>query len=133
MLRESRSGYARENLQEMAGTSGEIVALAAWEGAECSRDFCVIELQRGGRSWQVLMARSRDLVSERALAAACERADIVVADRYLPRSCQPRWLRADRNYLDESGGLAIVLKDEAIKQVADTQGAHGWWRGRDAD
>ena len=133
MLRESRSGYARENLQEMAGTSGEIVALADWEGAECSRDFCVIELQRGGRSWQVLMARSRDLVSERALAAACERADIVVADRYLPRSCQPRWLRADRNYLDQSGGLAIVLKDETINQVADTQGAHGWWRGRGAE
>ncbi len=130
MLRESRSDYARENLQEMAGTSGDVVPLAEWEGAECSRDFCVIAIERGGRKWQVLMARSRDLVSERALSAACERADIVVADRYLPRSCLPRWLKADRRTLSESGGLAIVLADETITRVADTQGQHGWWRGR---
>ncbi len=130
MLRESRSDYARENLQEMAGTSGDVVPLAEWEGAECSRDFCVIAIERGGRTWQILMARSRDLVSERALSAACERADIVVADRYLPRSCLPRWLKADRRTLSESGGLAIVLADETITRVADTQGQHGWWRGR---
>ncbi|WP_379546674.1 ComEC/Rec2 family competence protein [Qipengyuania sp. DSG2-2] len=130
MLRESRSDYARENLQEMAGTSGDVVPLADWEGAECSRDFCVIAIERGGRTWQILMARSRDLVSERALSAACERADIVVADRYLPRSCLPRWLKADRRTLSESGGLAIVLADETITRVADTQGQHGWWRGR---
>ena len=133
MLRESRSGYAQDNLQELAGTSGEVIPLRDWKGAECSRDFCVIALERGGREWQVLMARSRDLVGERALAAACERADIVVADRYLPRSCQPRWLRADRRFLDQSGGLSIALSEGEISRVADTQGSHGWWRGRDSD
>lgn len=129
MLRESRSDYARENLQEMASTSGEVIPLTKWEGAQCSRDFCVIAIKRAGRIWQILMARSHDLVSERALAAACERADIVVADRFLPRSCQPRWLKADRRTLGKSGGLAIVLEEERITRVADTQGAHGWWRG----
>jgi competence protein ComEC len=75
------------------------------------------------------MARNRDLVEERALAAACERSDIVVADRWLPSSCNPRWLKADRNLLTKTGGLAITLSDERITTVASGQGEHGWWRG----
>jgi competence protein ComEC len=75
------------------------------------------------------MARGRELVTERALAAACERADIVIADRYLPRSCEPRWLKADRRMLDETGGLSIDLERARVTTVADGQGEHGWWRG----
>lgn len=73
-----------------------------------------------------MLARSNLQVEERALAAACERADIVVADRWLPQSCQPRWLKADRRFLDRSGGLAIVLEEEVIRMVAEHQGEHGW-------
>ena len=130
MLRDSRSDYARENLQELAGRSGRVIPLDRWPEAQCSSDFCVIGLNREGRTWQVLMARSRDLVTERALSAACERSDIVIADRYLPRSCRPRWLKADRRTLQRQGGLAIVLEDQTITSVAQTQGEHGWWRGR---
>ncbi|MXP32437.1 DUF4131 domain-containing protein [Erythrobacter jejuensis] len=131
MLRESRSDYARENLLELSGMTGETVTLADWPGAKCSRDFCVITLQRSGRDWHLLIARSRDIVEERALAAACDRADIVVADRYLPRSCQPQWLKADRRFLDKSGGLALFLEDESFTSVAQGEGEHGWWRGND--
>ena len=67
--------------------------------------------------------------SERALAAACDQADIVVAARYLPRSCKPRWLRADRRFLDQRGGVAINLADPSYRTVSQGQGAHGWWRG----
>ena len=130
MLRESRSNYARDNLQEIAATSGEVVPLAKWPGARCSRDFCVLAIARAGKTWHLLMARSREMIEERALAAACERADIVVADRFLPRSCAPRWLKADRRYLNEHGGLSIVLADESIATVGTGQGEHGWWRGR---
>ena len=76
-----------------------------------------------------LLARSRDLVEERALAAACDRADIVVADRFLPQSCSPRWLKADRRLLDQTGGLALDLTNDCINSVAAAQGEHGWWRG----
>lgn len=135
VLREGRSDYARDNLLELAGMEGQPVALADWPGARCSRDFCALDIVRDGRSWRVLMARSRDRVEARPLAAACERADIVVADRWLPRSCRPAWLKADRNFLDQSGGLAIRLGDGrlSIDRVADHQGQHGWWRGREAD
>jgi len=130
VLRESRSNYAKDNLLELAGMDGEPVAIADWPNAECSRDFCVIGLKRGGRIWHLLMARSRERIEERALAAACERSDIVIADRWLPRSCRPKWLKADRNLLGRTGGLAINLKGQEITSVADAQGGHGWWRGK---
>lgn len=128
-LRETKSEFTRDNLMELAGTAGEPLALAEWPGARCSPDFCVVAIERAGRTWHVLMSRSRQAVAERALAAACERADIVVSDRWLPASCRPRWLKADGRMLAESGGLAIVLEDRRVSRVADSQGEHGWWRG----
>lgn len=104
------------------------VPLAEWPGADCSREFCVVTLERAGRLWHVLMARSRDLVDERALVAACDRSDIVIADRYLPFSCRPKWLKADRNLLNKTGGLTIYLADERFTTVAQGQGDHGWWQ-----
>ncbi|MFB0611512.1 ComEC/Rec2 family competence protein [Aurantiacibacter poecillastricola] len=134
VLRPTGSDYTRENLMELAGMEGDPIALADWPGARCSPDFCVVTLEREGRTWDVLMSRSREIVGERALAAACERADIVVSDRWLPNSCAPRWLRADRRMLSQSGGLSLVLGDEIeVRSVAETQGRHGWWRGRPND
>ncbi len=130
MLRDTRSEFARDNLRELAGVKGEPIPLARWPGAQCSRDFCSISLKRGAGEWHLLMARSDEMIAERALAAACDRADIVVADRYLPRSCQPRWLKADRRMLDRTGGLAINLEQQSYRTVAEGQGNHGWWQGR---
>lgn len=134
VLRDTNSSYTRDNLLELAGVEGEPVPLDEWPGARCSRDFCAITLSRGGREWELLMSRSRDIVAERALSAACERADIVVSDRWLPRSCEPRWLKADGRMLSRTGGLAIVLDEEPrLTTVAEGQGEHGWWRGRRED
>tara|TARA_B100001057_G_C22348596_1_gene756133 strand:- start:382 stop:648 length:267 start_codon:yes stop_codon:yes gene_type:complete len=80
------------------------------------------------RNWTILVARNRDLVAERALAAACQRADIVIAERYLPRSCRPRWLKIDRLFLQREGGTAIYLSSRKVATVAQDQGEHGWWR-----
>lgn len=129
VLRETRSDFTRENMLELAGVTGDPVALSDWPGAECTRDFCVLSVKRAGREWHLLLGRSRNRIEERALAAACERADIVVSDRWLPRSCRPRWLKADGRMLAETGGLAIVLDGQDVTAVADSQGAHGWWRG----
>ena len=128
VLREGSSSYARDNLNELAGMDGEALALADWPGARCNRDYCAIELTRAGKAWHLLLARGMDPVPERALAAACERSDIVIAARWLPRPCRPRWIKADRNMLGRTGGLAIYLNEGRVVTVAEGQGRHGWWR-----
>ena len=127
VLRATKSDYTRDNLTETAGMSGELRLLDDWPGARCNPDFCAITLRRDARDWQILMARGSALVSERALSAACERADIVISERYLPRSCRPRWLRADRNLLQQTGGLTVNLTDQRMETVAQGEGDHGWW------
>lgn len=128
VLRDSRSDYTRDNLLETAGMSGATRKLDDWPGARCNKGYCSITLKRGGRDWQVLMARGNEFIDERALAAACERADIVVAARYLPFSCRPRWLKADRRSLGQTGGLTLDLERGRIDTVAQGQGQHGWWQ-----
>ncbi|MEZ5743902.1 MAG: ComEC/Rec2 family competence protein [Sphingomonadaceae bacterium] len=128
VLRDSKSDFVRDNLTELAGMRGETATLADWPGARCNAEFCAVRLNRGGRNWDLLIARGRDRVPERALAASCARADIVIADRWLPRSCQPRWLKADKRMLSQSGGLAIDLDRGTVTSVADHEGAHGWWK-----
>lgn len=128
VLRESRSDFARDNLTELAGMGGEPVLIDNWPGARCNPDFCVLSLHRGGRGWRLLIARSKYLSTERALAAACDQADIVIADRRLPWSCRPRWLKADRALLGRTGGLAIDLSSATLRTVAEEQGQHGWWQ-----
>lgn len=127
-LRDSRLSYARDNLIELAGVKADPVPLAEWEGARCSSAFCAVTLERGGRECVILMARTRDRIEERALPAACSKADIVIADRSLPRSCAPRWLKADRTMLRQTGGLAIHLAGQRIETVAQREGRHGWWQ-----
>lgn len=128
VLRMGRSDFARDNMLEMAGMSGDARALDEWPGARCNRDFCSVVLNRAGRRFVLLMARGKDMVDDLPLAAACERVDIVIADRWLPKSCKPRMLKADRRLLSETGGLAIDLSTGRIRTVAETQGHHGWYR-----
>ena len=129
-LRDGRSSYARDNLRESAGVLSDPISIKDWEGARCSRDFCIVSIERGGRTWHMLLTRSHQLVSERELQAACERVEVVIADRRLPRSCQPRWLKADKSSLKETGGLALYLSDRSIDSVSNHQGNHGWWDNR---
>ncbi len=129
VLRTSRSDYVTDNLLELAGVAGEPRALEGWPGAQCNPDFCVVTINRAGRDWHILMSRNRAQVTERDLAAACERVDIVISERWLPQSCRPRWLKADRDMLEASGGLAIVLDGQQLRSVAQEQGEHPWWRG----
>ncbi|WP_197425982.1 ComEC/Rec2 family competence protein [Erythrobacter sp. CCH5-A1] len=127
-LRDSRSSYTRDNLMELAGVGADPVPIADWPDARCTSAFCTLTIARGKRDWVLLLGRGRAQVEERALAAACAEADIVVAERFLPRSCRPRWLKADRRFLERSGGIAINLAAERITTVAEGQGEHGWWR-----
>ena len=59
--------------------------------------------------------------------AACADADIVIADRRLPRGCTPAWLKLDRIGLRRTGGLAIDLGDPPrVATVANRVGSHPW-------
>jgi competence protein ComEC len=130
LLHDSRSEFTRDNFKELAGVEAEPVALAEWPGADCNADFCAVTLRRAGRDWRLLLSRSRYLVDAGVLAAACARADIVVSERWLPRTCLPKRLKADGRMLARTGGLSVVLGDPLrVETVASSQGEHGWWRG----
>lgn len=120
--------FTRGALLENAGMTGDAITLEDWKGARCNPDFCAVSLVRGGRRFELLLARGKDLVAIPQLAAACARSDIVVADRRLPAACKPRLLKADRALLRQTGGLAIDLVSGRIRTVAETQGEHGWFR-----
>lgn len=128
VLRAGRSDYTRQNLAEVAGMSGDAMLLSDWPGARCNEDFCALALKRGARNWQLLIGKSSDMVPERELAAACERVDLVISDRYVPRSCRPRWLKVDRRLLDRTGGMTIDLANGKVRTVAEDEGQHGWWQ-----
>jgi competence protein ComEC len=128
VLRAGRGDYMRDNLLEMAGMEGDLQTLDDWPGARCSADFCSLVINRNGKRFSLLMSRSREYIDDMALSSACERADIVIADRRLPWSCQPKMLKADRTLLATTGGITINLHTGKIRTVAETQGRHGWYR-----
>jgi competence protein ComEC len=132
LLRNGKSSFARDNLLELAGSDNNTIALEDWPAARCSPDFCVINVRREGRDTVLLLSRSERYVDEDDLAKACAEADVVVSDRFLPKYCRPKWIRADRNFLRREGGLALFLSgdDPHMRSVRQSEGKHGWWRGR---
>lgn len=124
--RERIGDYNWQLLSEHAGFRGDPLPLRQWEQARCSADFCTVTMMRGGKTWAVLISMSRDYVPERALAAACRRADLVISDRALPYSCRPRWTRLDGPRLRREGGVSIRLASHDIVGVAELAGGHEW-------
>jgi competence protein ComEC len=132
-LRAGAGDYIRDMLLENAGTQSEPMAIAQWPGAECSDDACIIELKRAGRSWRVLATRTPYQIPSMEMAAACKRVDIVVSDRWLPANCRPRWIKADRRFLEENGGLAFYLPNEKLTSVKEGNSHMPWVKAaRDA-
>ena len=126
LLRDRAGDYTRGMLSEGAGQDGEPMALADQRSARCSRDLCLVEVERGERRWRVLATRSAYLVPLRELIAACRDADIVVSERRLPRGCEPRWLRLDRPVLARTGGVALTLSSGRVVTVRTPGDRHPW-------
>lgn len=76
--------------------------------------------------WSIMATRTAYPIPELEMAAACSRADIVVSDRWLPASCSPKWIKADKNMLTESGGLAFFLPSSIVHSVNAENGHHPW-------
>jgi competence protein ComEC len=127
ILRDRAGDYVRSLLAENSGEEAEFSQIEALPAAACSSDLCAVDLVRGGRRWRLLATRSRDFVSIPEFRRACAEADIVVSDRRLPRTCVPRWLKADREFLARHGGLAIRLgRTASLDTVAEAEGRHPW-------
>jgi len=129
ILRDRTGDFMRELVAESSGFDGEPEELDRAAFAACSRDACVANLRRGGRSWRLLATRSPAWLEWDDLVRACAEADIAVSDRRLPRGCVPRWLTLDRHSLGRTGGIAIYLGDEPrVETVAERVGQHPWAR-----
>ena len=128
MLRERSGDFIRSLISENSGYDGEPLTIADMPLARCSRDSCVADVRRGGRSWHVLATRSGQRIDWKVLTDTCRSADIVVSDRWLPRGCTPRWLKLDRKALEATGGLAIYLNgtEPRLVTVAERVGGHPW-------
>lgn len=128
MLRTRSGDFTRNMLLENAGIDGDAGALENWSNALCNPDSCSVTIEAAGRNWVILATRSSYYIPALALSAACRRADIVISERRLPASCQPRWLKADRTLLDQVGGMTIDLENQKISTVLDRSGHHQWMR-----
>lgn len=127
ILRARAGDYVRDLLAETSGMSDELAVIEQLPSARCNRDLCRVELIRSGTRWNLLATRSPLMVPIEDLNRACAQADIVVSDRRLPRTCEPRWIKADRLFLQRTGGLAVYLGDEPkVDSVASRQGRHPW-------
>ena len=127
MLRERAGDFTRTLFAESAGFDGETGWIEDQPGSRCNADACSFGVVRDGRRWQVLAFRSSYLAPWQATIDACATADIVVADRRLPRGCAPRWLKLDRDALFQSGGLSVELRAEPVVQSVDERvGLHPW-------
>ena len=127
ILRGRAGDYVRSVLGESAGSEAEMPEIEATSGARCSPDLCIADIGKDGRRWRVLATRSRHLLPIGPLKRACAEADIVVSERRLPRTCMPRWLKADRPFLARTGGLAVTFGDRPrVVTVAERVGRHPW-------
>jgi competence protein ComEC len=122
LLRGRAGDYVRDLMRQSAGLEGEAGELETLRTAECSADFCAADL----RGWRLLASRSDRLVPVEVLSKACADADIVVSDRRLPSACRPRWLKADREMLERTGGLAITLGGTPHVTAVASGDKHPW-------
>jgi len=123
---QGRGSFARDTLLETAGMSGATHALEQWPGTLCSHDFCALAITRNHRRTIVLIARSHARVEEGALALACAKSDLVIADHVLPASCRPRQILVDGAMLARTGGMTVNLSSGAVRTVAESSGQHPW-------
>ena len=127
LLRSRTGDFVRDLMSEASAYDGDPAHLEDQRFARCSRDACVADIAQGRRAWRLLAIRSRNRIDWTQLTKACADADIVVADRWLPRGCVPRWLKLDREALERTGGVAIYLGDAPRIETVATRIAHHPW------
>jgi competence protein ComEC len=129
MLRPRAGDYVRDTLAERGGAE-TLDEIDDFEGARCSADSCLIEIARNEgqkrRTWRILATRSGHLSPWRELMSACQASDIVISDRKLPDACAPRWFKADRVLLSQTGGIALTLSPPRVETALSKGDEHPW-------
>lgn len=126
LLRSRAGEFSRDMLLEKVGTLAEPVAIEQWPGARCSVDICIISILREKQRWLILATRTPYSIPAMEMAAACRRVDIVISDRWLPSSCRPKWIKADKKMLAETGGLAFYLPQHRLMTVNGDNAHYPW-------
>ena len=127
MLRDRSGDFMRDLMSEASGFDDEPGLLAGAPYSSCSRDACISTVQKDGREFRVLATRTATRIEWQSLVKACSDVDIAISDRWLPRSCKPRWLKLDRKALEQTGGIAIYLDSvPRVETVAERLGSHPW-------
>jgi competence protein ComEC len=126
LLRDQAGDYMRDQFSELSGVQGPARALTDLPAVRCSSDLCAMTLRDGDRTSRILVTRSRMPVPWPALVESCAASDIVIADRRMPRGCQPRWLKIDRPDLARHGGAAIDLDRRRVWRSRDPRDEHPW-------
>lgn len=125
-LRARAGEFVTDMLFEKAGSTAQATPIEHWPGANCTPDICILAIDTDARQWRILATRTPYQVPTMEMAAACSRVDIVISDRWLPRSCQPKWIKADRNMLEQTGGLAFYLADNTVISVHQNSAHFPW-------
>jgi competence protein ComEC len=126
ILRPRAGDYVRDMLAERAGYDGDLDDLESIRGARCSIDVCTLQLSREGRDWRIVATRSSHILPWKAFTSLCAEADLVISDRMLPKGCLPRWFKADRRLLTQTGGLAIDFGAGKVETVNKKSDQHPW-------
>jgi competence protein ComEC len=128
LLRSRAGDYVKDAVGETAGIDAEPIEMERWPRANCTADTCVIPVQRNERFWTILATRTQYSIPAMELAAACRRVDIVISDRWLPYTCAPKWLKMDRRFLAETGGVSIDLGAPRVNTVSQAISGSPWAR-----
>ena len=126
LLRGRAGDFVRGMIFEKAGSFAKAAPIEDWPGVQCTLDNCVMTVTGANRAWTLLATRTRTPIASMEMAAACKRVDIVVSDRWLPQSCRPKWIKADRRLLEQSGGLAFYLDAQRVV-TANESNRHMPW------
>lgn len=126
ILRDRAHDYVRTQLAAREGYAGPLTPLSDVSEARCNDDLCRTVLNRGGRNWVIVATKSPYNLPWKPFTALCSATDIVVSDRRLPTSCQPRWIKADRTSLRQTGGLAINLTTPGVEPSKPRYDEHPW-------
>lgn len=127
LLRPRAGDYVRDTISGVSARHAPD-AIEGMPGAQCNADMCLADIDRAGRRWRVLATRSPYYAPWRVMIRACADADIVISDRFLPRACMPRWLKADRKFLEKNGGLMIYFSENKVISVRPAHDDHPWIR-----
>jgi competence protein ComEC len=127
MLRDRAGDFMLGLMSEASGYDEELGSLDASSFGACSLDTCTASIRRGEKEWRLLATLTSTRLDWEALVHACLEADIVVSDRRLPRACSPRWLKLDRQALEQTGGVSVFIEDRPrVQTVAQRLGRHPW-------